>query len=291
MKEYENLDDVPDINQNFILKPKGFTKEAYFRRTGGNLDWLTKREQEVLRFATVGIAGCSDSLLAATLLRAGVGHLKILDLKGLDVIATARILRNIASDTYIHVYPEGIGVETLPSFKDECDVIADEIELWAIHSRLQLHENIHRKTTILNCRSVGMGARLFKFAASSAWGMGEILGISLEEAGYLEKRIQEKSALADDVLRVQEAVLRGLFPEIPEYMADKDIHFDKVGLPMLANNHPISTGFLASHIILEILRKKSSLKRKVVYPPDMPGYLYLDAAQMRAEVRQTIWWT
>lgn len=322
MKEYRDLNDVEDFGVPFALIPKNFSKKRYGERTDRNIGWISKREQELLRFATVGIAGCGGmgGLLAATLVRAGVGHIKIADLEVFDasnlnrqfaarqhsiglpkVIETARMLREIAEDTTIEVFPNGICEESIPMFSSGCGVIADEIEFWAVHARLLLHESISRGTTILNGNSVGMGTRIFKFKNRSAWKMSDILRMTVEEAKDLETKLRMKTATREEVLRVQESVLKGLVPEIPEYMRDakklsnvSEVRrrlFDEGKAPILATNPPMATGFLANHIVLELLHQKSSLRRKVVYPPDMPGYLYFDAALMQAKIHQTIWWT
>lgn len=322
MDKYYDLDRVENYDERFMLRPKDFSPEVYYERVDRNVGWLTRREQELLRYATVGIAGCGGmgGLLAATLLRAGVGHLKIADLEVFDhsninrqfaanqdsvglpkVIETARMLRQIASDTNLYVYPEGISEETAEDFAQDCDVICDEIEFWAVASRLALHDAIgNTDTVILNGNSVGMGTRLFRFTAKSEFSMSNLLMMNLGEASILEQKIREKTATPANIQRVQSAVLTGLVPEIPEYIADPEVFStaDQVvsrlmtegKAPIVASNPPMATGFLANHVLLEILRQKSPLKRRVTYPPDMPGYLFFDAATMEAKVVEGTWW-
>jgi molybdopterin/thiamine biosynthesis adenylyltransferase len=322
MKKYKYLDDVEDRTRNFQLIPAEFDKSKYQQRIDRNIGFITPSEQEALSFATVGIAGCGGmgGLLAATLLRAGIGTMKIADPETFEAsninrqfaartnsiglskaMETAKQLREIASDTSIHVYPEGIGEATVKDFVSGCDVIADELEFWAVGARLLLHEHLPRRAVILNGNSVGMGTRLFRFTSQSEWKMHHLLGMDLTTGKLLQDRIQAGNATDAEIKQVQEAVLLGLVPDLPEYMMDTGLFSTRASVqkrlreegraPILATNPPMATGFLANHVILEILRKRSPLRRKVQYAPDMPGYLYFDAALMRAEVRQTIWWT
>lgn len=322
MREYMRTEDVEDITKQFRLLPNNFNLEAYWNRVDRNIGFISQSEQDILRFAKVGIAGCGGmgGLLAATLLRAGIGSIKIADPENFETsnlnrqfaaradsigyskaIATAKMMREIAEDTLIEVYPEGITASTVESFVDDCDVIADELEFWAIGSRLLLHQTLPKKAVILNGNSVGMGTRLLRFTPTSAWKMEDLLSMKLEEAEHLQQKIQSGQASEEEVATVQSAVLTALVPDLPEYMLETDkfsnqravhnrLRFENRA-PILASNPPMATGFLANHVILEILREKSGLKRKVQYPPDMPGYLYFDAALMKAETRQTIWWT
>lgn len=319
MKRYTSLNEVSNLGESFTLVPNSFNKSVYYERTDRNLGWITEREQEILQLSTVAIAGCGGmgGLLAAILLRAGVGHIKIADLEVFDisnlnrqfaanqnsiglpkVIETARMLRSITEDTQISVYPDGISPTTITSFLEDASVICDEIEFWAVGARLRLHQHLKKGAVIFNANSVGMGTRLFRFTAQSQYKMRDILGIDPVEADQLESLSQKSPDVRQ---RILSSIIKGLVPELPEYMFHtelfsnrSEVHrrlFDEGRAPILASNPPMATGFLANHIILEILRQKSPLHRNVEYPPDMPGYLYFDAALMSAKVYRGIWWT
>lgn len=321
MDKYQDLEEVEDCSKAFSLKPKNFSKTKYLLRTDRNIGWLTKREQELLHFSTVGVAGCGGmgGNLAATLLRAGIGCLKIADLELFDssnlnrqfgatekaigkskVIETARMLREITSDSEIQVFPGGINKENAQEFSKDCTVICDELEFWAIAARIALHQSITKKTVILNANSVGMSTRLFRFTKQSSYSIENILGITYVEAEKLENAIKNKTASSEEIRKVLDAVLKALVPEMPEYMGNTEIFsnidqikkrlFQEGKAPILGSNPPMATGFLANHVILEILRRQSPLWRDVVYPPDMPGYLLFDAAKMTAKSYSGIWW-
>lgn len=321
MKQYEDLSQVPESTASFLLVPKTNDNQTYLARTDRNIGWITPEEQEILRQTTVGVGGCGGmgGLLSATLLRAGIGHLKIADLEVFDAsninrqfaarkgsvglskaVETARMLREIADDTSIHVYTRGINEESVAEFNNGCAVICDEIEFWAIGARMLLHEHIPPATTILNANSVGMGTRLFRFTAQSAYGMRDLLRLTLDEAIELERAIRAGNAAREVILKVQGAVLRGLVPDVPEYVLNPGSFSNKMSVnkrlltegkaPILATNPPMAAGFLANHVILEILRQKSPIERDVVYPPDMPGYLSFDAARMSTRTVVGSWW-
>lgn len=321
MERKQYIAEIKDTESSFILEPLGYSKEKYLARTSRNIGWITPYEQEIIRATTVGIAGCGGmgGLLASTLLRLGIGHLKIADLENFEIsnlnrqiaaksdtlgqskaVATARYLREITTDTTLYVYPEGIQENTVRDFTNGCDIICDEIEFWAVGSRLLLHKHQQPRTVIFNGNSVGMGTRLFRFTRESQWKMTNILRMSFEEGADLEGKIIKKTITKAERKRVIESVLKGLVPRLPEYIQKPDEYstisnlkkllIEEGRAAILATNPPMATGFLANHVLLEILRKKSSLKRRVTYPPDMPGYLYWDAAKLEAAVVQGIWW-
>ncbi|NIQ14437.1 MAG: hypothetical protein GTO02_08560, partial [Candidatus Dadabacteria bacterium] len=95
-----------------------------------------------------------------------------------------------------------------------------------------------------------------------------------------------------------ERVIEGLLPELEEYCFDKDFSnrdmfykrtFNEGKAPIIATNPPMATGFLADRILVHLLGK-SSVKRNVVDVPEMPGYLYFDAAKMEAKKVEGSWW-
>ncbi len=321
MEQYTDINEIKNPREPFILIPIDDGKAGYEDRTDRNLGWITSREQEILKFATVGIAGCGGmgGLLAATLLRAGIGHIKIADPEIFDVsnlnrqfgatkksigklkaLETARMLREIADDNHLYVFPEGVEERTVKKFRDDCDVICDEIEFWAIGARLLLHEGIPKNTVILNANSVGMGTRLFRFTANSQYGMKDILRMDLKSAQELERKIRSEEITPVEMAKIQQSVINGLVPRIPEYSYNQEIFSNAQQVderlsqqgkaPIISTNPPMAAGFMANHVILEILRRESPLPRKVAYPPDMPGYLYFDAALMQASIEYGIWW-
>jgi len=106
-------------------------------------------------------------------------------------------------------------------------------------------------------------------------------------------------ATSEDVEFVMHAMVRGLFPEWREYVADRSPEqgnaflvkrlFAETKGAIIATNPPLACGFVADRVLLYLLQR-SPLKRAVVEMPEMPGYLYLDAATMEAKIKRGAWW-
>ena len=315
MKIIECLDlpDRLDPNAAYKLLPKSIDENYYWERVDRNLGWITKEEQNIIRGSVIGIAGNGGmgGILGAIFLRAGFGEIRITDREVFDVsninrqfaarketvgkskaLETAKELRRISEDSIIVVYPQGIAEETVDSFVNGCDIVLDEIEFFAIGARILLHERARRHgSPVINCNVIGFGSRLFLFTRESMT-MEELIGWSYEEAREMESRVRNGDGIARD--EIIERVMRGLVPEIPEYKSgDREILWRRLKeegrASIFATNPPLSTGFVANRVALYLLNRKSSLKREIAEIPEMPGYLYLDAAKMEAKVVRGRW--
>lgn len=309
-----DLPENPDSNTIYRLLPKNEDDGYYRERTDRNIGWITWEEQEMLRNSVVGIAGCGGmgAQLAEKFLRLGIGEIRIADIEVFDVsninrqfaatrftvgkskaFETAKMLRGITDDFTLVVYPQGIVPETVDHFLDCCDVVCDEIEFWAVGARILLHQRSRAHgISVLNCNTIGFSTRLFFFTPSSET-MEECLGLTYEEALALQEKVQSKKGTPEEIRRVMESVMNGLLPEFPEY-CERGQNFQNHRVSrerliqegkgaIIATNPPMATGFLANHVLLYLLRD-SDIKRDVVQPPEMPGYLYFDAAKMEAKI-------
>src|ERR1700721_482305 len=90
------LPDMPDENTVYTLQPLHPDPTYYRERTDRNIGWITAEEQEILRNSVVGIAGTGGmgGLLAATLVRVGIGEIRISDS---DVFDVSNINRQFAA--------------------------------------------------------------------------------------------------------------------------------------------------------------------------------------------------
>lgn len=318
--------DYRDIPENFEdgaalrLMPKDPDPAYYAERTDRNIGWITREEQEIIRRSAIGVAGCGGmgGRLAEIFLRLGVGHIRIADSEVFDAsninrqfaalrstvgalkaIETAKLLRAITDDSTLVVYPQGIREDTAVDFVRGCDVVCDEIEFWCVGSRILLHRAAQKlNVPVFVCNTVGFGSHIFLFTRESTT-MEECLGIEYQEAVELERKIIERSATEGEVIRVMEAVMRGLFFELPEYSASgaaiQNRVFTRSRLlsegrgAIIATNPPLACGFLADRVLLHLLRN-IGIPRDIVELPPMPGYLYLDAAMMKANVVRGPWW-
>ncbi len=308
-----DLPAIPEPNVAYKLLPKD-PDEAYYReRTDRNIGWITREEQDIIRDSVVGVAGTGGmgGLVSAVLLRAGFGEIRIADCEVFDTsninrqlaarretvgkskgIETARELRRISADSTLVVYPMGISEDTVDQFLAGCDIALDEVEFFAISARILLHQRARRLgIPLINCNVVGFGTRLFFFTPDSMT-MEELLGLTYDAAKRLEARARGGSADARD--EIIERVMKGLVPEIPEYKTnDREILFRRLReegkASIFATNPPLSTGFVADRLVLELLSRKSPVKREIVPALEMPGYLYFDAARMEARAVRGRW--
>ena len=312
--EAYDLPSNPDADSIYVLLPKNFSQSYYDERTDRNIGWITKEEQEMLRNSVVGVAGCGGmgGHLAATLVRLGVGEVRIADCELFDVsninrqfaatsetvgkskaFETARMLRQISKDSKIVVYPKGISSDVVEHFVTGCNIISDEIEFWELAACIELHQCARRQNiSLINAVTVGFSVFLFYFTPHSKT-VEEMLGISLEEAIDLGKKIKEKPQDEAAVEKVMENVIRVFAPEIPQYYSKNVLHDDRKiclerlrengWVSIIATNPLFASGFTADRILLELLGK-FGLKRDIVLTPATPGYLGIDAATMKVKI-------
>ncbi|MES2225842.1 MAG: ThiF family adenylyltransferase [Patescibacteria group bacterium] len=303
----------PDTACVYHLEPDNFDLGFYHARTDRNIGWITPDEQEMLRNSVIGVAGCGGmgGLLAATLIRLGVGEIRIADCETFDIsnlnrqfaatrstidkskaFETARKMREIADDTEVVVYPQGITPATVAGFLAGCDIVCDEIEYFAVGSRLLLHQEAERLgIPLLNCSTVGWSSRLFLFD-HAGMNMESMLGFGLERAYELQSAIADGTASSIQIQEVLFAMLNALIPKVPEYGSEggdfrsRDAFIarldDERRASIIATNPPMASGFVANHALLYLLGRGADM-RSVVRPPRTPGYLHIDTARMIAE--------
>jgi len=311
----EDLPTDPDPKATYWLVPKDTDDLYYWERVDRNVGWITKEEQELLRRSTIGIAGCGGigGQLAEKFLRLGVGEIRITDVENFDVtninrqfaacrrtvgkskaFETARMVREISDDSSILVYPQGICEDTVERFVSGCDVICDCLEFWAVGARILLDKVMREHNlSMFNAPTIGFGTRVFFFTPTSAT-MEDCLGLTLEEGYELQRAIQGKKATPEMIRKAMDSVIRGLLPELPEYYQGNREYFNKRlfeegRASIIATNPPMATGVYAGRVLLHLLRN-SGVKRNIVEPPEMPGYLYIDHATMESKVVKKKWW-
>ncbi len=311
------LPSAPSTEHIYRLLPQ--KDESFYReRTDRNIGWISREEQEKIHKSVVCIAGCGGmgGLLASIFVRLGVGEVRIADCEVFDTsninrqfaatrdniekskaFETARMVRAISDDTTLVVYPQGITENTVLPFIEGASVVCDEIEFWAVGSRILLHQVARREQVgVYNCNTVGFGTRLF-FFEPEGYTMEELLRLSYQKAASLQEKIQKKEATKEEIAEVMEAVLEGLVPEIPEYSSNisewstvengRKRLFEEGKAMIIATNPPMAAGFLADHVLFYLLRD-SVTRRNVARPVPAPGYLYFDAGHHTAKaVRRT----
>ena len=313
VKEVKKLPRSPNPNCIYRLVPIHYDEKYYLERTDRNIGWITETEQNILKNSIVGIAGTGGmgGLLSATLLRAGVGEIRISDCESFDLsnvnrqfaatsssvgkskaFETARMLRSICTDSTLAVYPQGIVSSTVDHFIDGCSVICDEIEALAIDSRILLHMHSRQKNvSVFNCNTVGFSSNLFLYTPHGMT-MEEALGVSYEAAVTLREAANQGDT--DAAASIIDAILRAVVPHFTEYREhiDKKEFYARLinegKVPIIATNPPMATGFLANRIILYLL-KNSGEQRQVTDIPEMPGYLHIDTARLIGLSKKGTW--
>lgn len=302
----------PDITNIHRLLPKESEPQFYTERTDRNIGWITREEQELLRGSVVGIAGCGGmgGLVAQSMIRMGVGEVRIADTEVFDVsninrqfgamkstvgkskgLETARLMREIADDTTVAVYSEGITERTARHFLDGCDLVCDEIEVLAVGARVLLHQEARLlRVPLFNCNSVGFRTFLFLFTHSSMT-MEELLGLSYQEARNLETLCRQGSRDARNT--ITERMLAGVVPLPPSYTSDdwavlQERLKEESKASIVGTNPLFAAGFLANRVILYLL-KDSPRQRDITEIPEMPAYVYMDAALVLGNTHTGRW--
>ncbi|MDB5254641.1 MAG: molybdopterin biosynthesis MoeB protein, partial [Candidatus Nomurabacteria bacterium] len=281
---------------------------------------IAKEEQKLLYQSVVGVAGTGGmgGHVAQALTRVGVGHIKIADTEEFDVsnlnrqsganlytlnkskaLETGRQCRNITEDFRLGIYASGITEASAEHFVQDCDIVCDEVEFWATGSRTFLHQKMRQTdATSFTCSSIGFGTVLTKFNAGSMH-MEEVLEMDYSEAMSVQKRISTGTSSREEIERTMTLMLRLAAPIIPEYCDPEQYSTveeikrrlrEEVRASIIGTNPLFAAGFLANHIVLELLRRKSPIRRIVPIPPVMPGYVRNDSWLQIYETQVGKWW-
>lgn len=306
--------DLSADNKNvYVFPATNYDQDFYARRTDRNIGWISKKEQEMLRNATVGMAGVGGigGSVSMVLVQSGIGNLKLADLEPFDVgnisrqfgatqgtvgmpkvEAVTRELRRISEDINLTLYPSGITEETIDHFLDGCDIVLDGIDLWAIGARMLLMQRAReRGITVMNCATIGFGSRIFLFTPDGV-SLEERLGMNYEQAKAFEARVDAGQVTPEERSKFIQALANALVPELPSYAPpDAEAGHMNAILKRLVETGTaagwalsgwLSCSFAANQIVYYLLRD-SGVPRHVVTPPPVPGYLYLDVGFMVAK--------
>ena len=130
-----------------------FDYETAFSR---NIGWVTEREQQVLRYKRVAIAGLGGvgGRHLLTLTRLGIQNFNIADLDVFDVANLNRQLgadmtsvgrpkievmselaRSVNPDLDLRIFPDGVSESNLDAFLDDVDLYVDGLDFFALPAR------------------------------------------------------------------------------------------------------------------------------------------------------------
>jgi len=311
-RKVKTLPKNPDPEFVYLLTPHENQMAFYAERTDRNIGIITKEDQQYLKEKIVGIAGCGGmgGYVAASLLRLGIGELRLADPELFDIsninrqwaastktigkskaIETARMLREIASDTTLVVYPMGIQKEMISEFVSGCDIIIDEIEFWELAAPIILHQTARQfNVPILGANTAAFGVHLFKFTKNSMR-IEEVFGVTLEEAYEFDVARKNKKMSLDELEQLADKLLVVIAPQLEncnpnEFIRIKNRLITEGKASIISTNPLFAAGFLADHALLELL---PSLRNNTPAIPEMPGYIYIDARNFKSSVVTQKW--
>jgi molybdopterin/thiamine biosynthesis adenylyltransferase len=277
-----------------IITHKGeYVDEFYSNRVNRNGCFLgatpeeQRSSQEKLRNSVVGIAGCGGigGLLAMTLARLGVCHMKLADPDSFEVsninrqlgagektigknkaIVVGELVRDMVSDVTVEVYPEGIQLHTAESFLEGCDLVFDQTDVYLIAERYALHRAFqeHKRTKYILASCVwGWGANVYKFERG---------GVTLEDLFGIR---EGKKLDREDVHKLLVMQLNYL-PRFPSLQGIFDWMGEVGNVPINAVTPPLSCYLLAARAALVLC----DLERQPYCEPlpPVPDYYWFDAA-------------
>jgi molybdopterin/thiamine biosynthesis adenylyltransferase len=286
-----------------VLRHRGeFDDAFYWERVNRNLGWLGDTEDEQLerqkrlRDCVVGIAGTGGigGAAALRLVRMGCLNLKVADIDKFDISNIQRqvgadldhlgknkaevvgeLAFNLTRDVNIDVFPEGLTDKTAEAFVDGCDVVLDQIDVYAVDAHYALHEAFRRHPEckfILTVLTIGHAAYVFKYTHDS---------MPIEEVYGLRKNAK----LSDKELR---QLIQRIIPVQPNYPSRE--MFDEWWVKnrrvaIYGGCPPLCEGVLVERLALEVMEIPG-----VTPLPVQPGYAILDARAWTATSFSGKWW-
>lgn len=272
---------------------------VYWQRVDRSLAWLGETDdeqrsaQEVLRGATVAVAGCGGigGALAVRLARLGVLNLRVADPDAFDLTninrqlgasrhtvgrnkadVVAELAHDLSGDVTVEVFPEGITVGNAEEFVAGCDLVFDQMDFYLIRERYALHRAFREHSNarcILSAWCVGWGTSVYKYTRA-----GQPI-----EAFY---------GLPEDAELTPAVIKELLLKFVPRQWSfpSNDVIFDwlinKHKVPLFAGTPPLAEAHAAQRGTLVLLdRDREPYAREL--PASPYCYIY-DGSQLQGEV-------
>ena len=236
----------------------------YRERVRPNIGILTETEQEKLRTACVGIAGCGavGGHAAADLAYWGIGHLKLAEF---DVFETSNAnrqlfaafstigkpkvkvisenLKDISPDIQLDLFKEGITFQNVDEFTEGCDLILDAIDYESPKFEVALHRAARKRgIPVFVSQCIGFGASMFAFYPDS-----------LSYETYLG--IDENLEIEDinfshiDIIR-----LIPIFPDYVDQTILNKVILGEIEAPTVITGQTIAVGLTVTEMILQLTK-------------------------------------
>lgn len=288
-----------------IIEHRGkYDEEFYWERVNRNLGWLgesdddAEKRQAALRDSVIGVAGAGGIGGSTTLrlIRMGVGKVKVADNDEFDTTNIQRQVgadlphlgRNkavvigemgaeISGDVEIDVFPQGITDKTAQPFVDGCDIVLDQIDVYAVDAHYALHEAFRKSErckSIITVLTIGHAAYVFKYTKES---------MQIEEVYGIPKRAA--SELTEPELR---QLIGRIIPEQPDYPSREAFDrwwVENRTVSIWAGTPPLCEGVLAERAALELMDFPGTEPL-----PVQPGYAILDTKSWTSKAVSGAWW-
>lgn len=288
-----------------VIKHRGAYDDAfYWERVDRNLGWLGESDDEArgrqsaLRDSVIGIAGAGGIGGSTTLrlIRMGVGTVKVADNDEFDTTNIQRQVgadlahlgRNkaavigemgaeISGDVSIDVFPEGITDATAQPFVDGCDIVLDQIDVYAVDAHYSLHEAFRRSErckAIITVLTIGHAAYVFKYTKDSMQ-IADVYGIPKRSA----------DDLSEDELR---QLIGRIIPEQPDFPSREAFDrwwVENRTVSIWAGTPPLCEGVLAERAALELMDFPGTEPL-----PVQPGCAILDTKSWTSKTVSGAWW-
>lgn len=285
-----------------ILKPK-VSKSNYEKRVSRSQPFLGINEieqqiaQKALSQSTIGIAGAGGigGAMAIRLARFGVKKIKIADPDTFDIsninrqlgASIANIGKNkarvvgemafdLARDTEIEIFEDGITESNAGDFSSGCDLILDQVDFSLVKEKYALHKafrKVEKCKAILACSVIGWTAHLYKFTKDS---------LPIEDwYSFSDEESIASLALSDKTERMLK-LWSPRFPLFPSYNSIMEWIKENDTLPIFAGSPPVAEGLLTQRAILCLINKEHEPYAK--HLPPIPSIYIYDAAQMKGDI-------
>jgi len=236
----------------------------YRERVQPNIGILTEPEQEKLRTACVGIAGCGavGGHAAADLAYWGIGRLKLADFDIFEtsnanrqlfaafstigkpkVQVVAKNLHDISPDIGLDIFAEGITLQNAGVFAKNCDLILDAIDYKAPKFKVALHQAARKLgIPVFSGQCIGFGASMLAFYPDS-YTFEEYFGID--------------NAFEIDAIDFSQYDLTRLIPISPDYV-DREILTKaisgEIDAPTVIAGQTIAVGLTVTEMVLQLTK-------------------------------------
>jgi molybdopterin/thiamine biosynthesis adenylyltransferase len=243
-----------------------WSKELAEEATSRNLGLITREEQDVLKNASVAIAGMGavGGHHLMVLARMGVGHFIIADPDTYEplnlhrqagafvhtmgrkkVEVMAEMIRAINPEVRLTIFPEAIGEDNVDEFLKDADLYLDGVDFFQIDARQLIFRKAYEKGIFaITSAPIGFGASVQVFDPK---------GMSFDRYFGMKPGLTRAERLANFGL--------GVLPRLPrtKHMDPSSVDFEREKGPALVSAILMASGIIATET-LRVLLKRPGLR-------------------------------